>query len=66
MKNAFLFIYWFFKSQKHMLSTKVFVNCNIFKYLIKKKTFFYVSPNNSFMEPNLIQKPTQKTKIVIQ
>ena len=42
-----------------MLSTKVFVNCKIFKYWIEKNIFFNVSPKNSFLEPNLIQKPTK-------
>ena len=50
----------FLKDKMHLLSTKVFANCKIFIYWNEKKTFlFYVSPKNSFLEPNLIQKPTK-------
>ena len=42
-----------------MLSTKVLVNFKIFNIGLKKKHFFHVSPKNSFVEPNLIQKPTK-------
>ena len=46
-----------------MLSTTVFVNGKIFKYWIEKNIFFDVSPKNSFLEPNLIKKPTKKIKL---
>ena len=45
-----------------MLSTTDFENFEIFKYWIEKNIFFNVSPINSFLEPNLIQKPTKKKK----
>ena len=52
----------FLYEKTHMLSKKVFVNCKIFQYWIKKNVSLHVSPKNCFLEPNLIQKPTKKTK----
>ena len=42
-----------------MFSTTVFLICKVFKYWIEKNIFFYVSPKTSFLEPNLIQKPSK-------
>ena len=53
------FIYFWYEKM-HMLSKKVFENCKIFQNWIEKNVSLHVSPKNSFLEPNLIQKPTKK------
>ena len=49
----------FVYKKTHMLLKKVFVNCKTFQYWIEKNVSLHVSPKNSFLEPNLIQKPTK-------
>ena len=59
MNNAFGTICWIFIQKNAHVVKKVFVNCKIFQYWIEKNVSLHVSPKNSFLEPNLIQKPTK-------
>ena len=54
-----------------MLSTKLFVNCKIFKYWIEKKTFFFnVSPKKQFsgaeFDPKTYKKPKLSSKKILE